>query len=143
MSSKLNDSVSESETFCQPPHRTSLISAVNRQTLINITLLWVIGWSIMVGAAEFYQTKSLFVYQSSGAMHCEPDSGIDLSTMGQQLMEGGIEVISMRMGYDGREGVAICGDPTGEINIYEIPASKINTALKIGFKRLSVNMNNN
>ena len=97
----------------------------------------------MVSAAEVNQTNSLFVYQDSGAKHCETNSGIDLSSMGQQLMNVGIEVISMRMGFDGREGVAICGASTGEINIYEIPASKINTALKIGFKRLSVNMNNN
>ena len=71
----------------------------------------------MLGAAEVYQTKSLFVCQPSGAMHCEPDSGIDLSTMGQQLTEAGVKVISMRMGFNGREGVALCGNPTGEINI--------------------------
>ena len=140
MSSAIINSVTVSDTFCQPPHRAGIISTVNRRTLINITLLLVISWSFMVGAAEVCQTKSLFVYQSSGTMHCEPNSGIDLSTMGQRLIAVGIEVISMRLGFDGREGVAICGSPTGEINIYEIPASKINSALKIGFKRLSIKL---
>ena len=82
----------------------------------------------MVGAAEDYQNNSLFVTNPSGAMHCEPNFGIDLSTRGQQLTEAGVMVISMRMRFDGREGVADRGSPTGETSVYGIAATKINTA---------------
>ena len=143
MSSTNSNRVTVHGNLYQPPRWVSSLSARNRLPLIIITLLWVIIWSFMVDAAQVYQTNSLFVYQPSGAMHCEPNSGIGLSTMGQQLTEAGIKVISMHIGFYGREGVAICGAPSGEINIYEIPASKINTALRISFKRLSVNINNN
>lgn len=143
MSSTNNNSVTVSDTFHRPPDWAGIISTVNRRPLIIITPLWVTSWSVMVGAAGDYQKNSLFVTHPSGAMHCEPNSGIDLSTMSQQLTEAGIKVISMRMGFDGREGVAVCGSPTVEINIYEIPATKINTALRIGFKCLFVKMNHN
>ena len=87
--------------------------------------------------------NSLFVYHLNGTKHCEPDSGIGSATMGQQLTNAGIKIISMHKGFDGREGIAVCGSPTGEINIQEIPTSNLSVALRIGFKRLVGNKNNN
>ena len=56
--------------------------------------------------------------------------------MAQELVGSGIVVVSQRKSYDGREGVALCGDPTGSINAYEIGKSKLSKALELGFKRL-------
>ena len=56
--------------------------------------------------------------------------------MKHQLTNAGIDVLSMQKGFDGREGIAVCGSPTGQINIYEISAPNLKAAQKIGFKRL-------
>jgi hypothetical protein len=44
--------------------------------------------------------------------------------------------LSRRKSYDGREGIALCGDPSGSINVYEIGKSDLSKALELGFKRL-------
>jgi len=40
-----------------------------------------------------------------------------------------------------REGIAVFGAPTGQINIYEIAPSDLSIALKLGFKPLPENWN--
>ena len=59
--------------------------------------------------------------------------------MALELAGAGIEVFSRRKGYDGREGIAVCGAPTGQINIYEIASSDLSAALRLGFKQLPEN----
>ena len=61
--------------------------------------------------------------------------------MKQQLTSAGIKIFSSRKGYDGREGIVFCGNPTGQINIYEIVSSDLSVVLKIGFKPLPENQN--
>jgi hypothetical protein len=56
-----------------------------------------------------------------------------------ELKTAGIKVFSRRKGYDGREGIAICGSPTGQINIYEIASGDLSAAVSLGFKQLSEN----
>jgi hypothetical protein len=80
--------------------------------------------------------RTIFVFKIDGTKHCEPFVGVDLDSMENELTAAGIKVLSRRKGYDGREGIAICGAPTGQINIYEIASSDLFTALSLGFKQL-------
>ena len=63
--------------------------------------------------------------------------------MKHQLTNAGIDVLSMQKGFDGRKGIAVCGSPKGQINIYEIFAPNLKAAQKIGFKRLPESMIHN
>ena len=74
-----------------------------------------------------------------GTIHCDKSPGMTLDRIGQELSSAGIKVFSSRKGYDGREGIALCGTPTGQINIYEIASSDVFEALLLGFKQLPEN----
>jgi len=56
--------------------------------------------------------------------------------MANDLESMGINVISRQKGYDGREGIAKCGSPTGQINIFEINSSDLPDTVNLGFKKL-------
>lgn len=81
----------------------------------------------------------LFVYKLDGTKHCEPHAGVSLDSMALEFTDAGIEVFSSRKGHDGREGIALCGAPTGQINIYEILSADLTSALSMGFKQLPEN----
>ncbi len=118
-------------------------AAMKRTRLILVFLFWIFSWPLLSHAGDEPLGDSLFVYKLDGTNHCEHHAGVDLVSMKQQLTVAGITVISMRKGFDGRDGIAVCGSPTGQINIYEIPAPNLKTALKIGFKRLPESLINN
>lgn len=113
---------------------------MTRAHAIMVILIAVIGWPFLAHSGDVPLGGSLFVYNFDGTNHCESHTGVDLIAMGHQLTDTGITVISMRKGFDGREGIAVCGSPTGQINIYEIPAADLQAVLSIGFKRLPENM---
>ena len=79
---------------------------------------------------------TLFVFKLDGTKHCDSNTGVNIDAMALELSNAGIDVISSRKGYDGREGIAICGEPTGQINIFEIFSVDLASALGKGFKRL-------
>ena len=83
--------------------------------------------------------STIFVFKLDGSKHCEPYTGVDLDSMELRLTAAGIKVFSRQRGYDGREGIAICGAPTGQINIYEIAYSDLSAALSLSFKQLPKN----
>ena len=82
------------------------------------------------------EVETAFVYKPDGTLHCETTRGISLEAMAQELIRNGISIITRRKSYDGREGVAVCGKPTGGINVYEIAKSDLPQALKLEFQRL-------
>jgi len=94
---------------------------------------------LLIHSAGTPSVPTLFVYKLDGTKHCEPYAGVSLDSMALELAGAGIEVFSSRKGYDGREGIAICGEPTGQINIYEILSSDLAAALSMGFKQLPEN----
>ena len=96
-----------------------------------------------IQSADIPLYSALFVYKLDGTKHCESSAGISLDSMAHELAGGGIEVLSSQKGFDGREGIAFCGTPTGQINIYEIPSSDLKAALRLGFKKLPQNLNIN
>jgi hypothetical protein len=104
--------------------------------LISAACLGFLIYPQLVNPAGTTSVETLFVFKLDGTKHCEPHSGIDLNSMALELAGAGIEIFSKRKGYDGREGIAVCGAPTGQINIYEIAASDLASALSLGFKQL-------
>ena len=94
-----------------------------------------IGILIMLPEAAGAEERS-YVFKSDGSKQCESDSGVDLATMSKELITVGIKVYSQKKGHDGREGIALCGAPTGQINIYEIVSDDLAQAVKKGFEKL-------
>jgi len=87
-------------------------------------------------AGQSRANDTTFVYKPDGTRHCNTTPGISLDSMAQELVGSGIVVLSQRKSYDGREGIALCDNPTGSINVYEIGQSDLPKALELGFKRL-------
>lgn len=104
-----------------------------------LTFLGSLSYSVLVYAGGTYETNTLFVFRPDGTIQCGKSSGVTLDSMEQELRSAGIKVFSSRKGYDGREGIALCGAPTGQINIYEILSSDVSEALRLGFKKLPEN----
>lgn len=109
---------------------------MNRMLFFMVMMFWFFSWPYLVPAGNVRLGNSLFVYKPNGTNHCETKTGFDVVAMEHELTNAGITVISMRKGFDGRECIAVCGSPTGQINIYEISAPNLKMAQEIGFKRL-------
>ena len=104
-------------------------------------LLLVIGIFSTFGIALVFSEAAgaeerIYVIKADGSKQCESDSGVDLATMRKELSTVGIKVYSQKKGHDGREGIALCGSPTGQINIYEIASDDLAQAVKNGFEKL-------
>ena len=118
---------------------------LNRRTFIktaNHLLVFCLGflcYPLGVYADGASPTRTLFVFKLDGTNHCEDAKGVSLDSMEQELTTAEIKVFSRRKGYDGREGIAVCGSPTGQINVYEIASSDVSAALGLGFRQLPEN----
>ena len=112
---------------------------MKRVNFILLTFLGFLSYSVLVYAVGTYAASTLFVFRPDGTIQCDKFPGVALDSMEQELRSAGIEVFSSRKGYDGREGIALCDTPTGQINIYEIASSDAPEALRLGFKQLSEN----
>ena len=98
------------------------------------------AWVWLGSVAGFFQphyifaTDTLWVFKLDGTVHCGPPEGIAPEVMARELTASGIPVLAVRKGHDGREGIALCGQPTGQINLYEIPAVQRVEARQAGFR---------
>jgi len=75
------------------------------------------------------------VFRSRGSLQCA-GGGIAPEVMRQELAGAGITVWSFSCGHDGLFRAAVCGSSDGNINIFQIPASKIGQARSLGFADL-------
>ncbi len=104
---------------------------------LSLALALTAGWlSAPACGQPASEVETAFVYKPDGTQHCETTRGISLDSMAQELIRSGISVYSQRKSYDGREGIALCGGPTGSINAYEIAVSDLLRASQSGFQRL-------
>jgi hypothetical protein len=81
---------------------------------ILITALGLFSYPLVLHAGDISPASTVFVFKLDGTVHCENSMGISLDSMEQKLTSAGIKVFSRRKGYDGREGIAVCGAPTGQ-----------------------------
>lgn len=108
-------------------------------TLILAICLGFLTYPLLIHSAGTPSVRTFFIFKLDGTKHCEPHEGVSLDSMAHELAGAGIEVFSRQKGFDGREGIAICGATTGQINIYEIASSDLSAALSLGFKQLPKN----
>jgi hypothetical protein len=115
------------------------LSLVNRRLKMRRSLYLTPALAIcllLAPAQQSYAGETAYVYKPDGTLHCDTNPGITLAEMAKVLVRGGIHVYTQRKSYDGREGIAACGNPTGSINVYEIARSDLRKALQMGFQRL-------
>ena len=77
---------------------------------------------------------TLLVYKADGSLQCGQGKAALPTEMERQL--SGIKVFSRESRSDGLMHIQMCGSPTGQINVFEIPLSSLPEALKRGFKKL-------
>ncbi len=104
-----------------------------------LTFLVFLSYAAVVSAGGNSTASTRFVFKPDGTIQCDKSQGVALGSMVQELKSADIKVFSMRKGYDGREGIALCGAPTGQINVYEIAISDVSEAVSLGFKQLPEN----
>lgn len=75
------------------------------------------------------------VARYDGSRQCEPGDPGSLLRGERQLAEAGIHVLAARKGRDGRIYPAVCGGPTGSMDVYRIPARDLDRARALGFVR--------
>ena len=112
---------------------------MKQATLILKIFVVLITSPLLIHSARTTSVRTVFIFKLDGTKHCEPYAGVSVDAMALELSGAGVEVFSSRKGYDGREGIAICGEPTGQINIYEILSSDLALALSMDFKQLPEN----
>lgn len=78
-------------------------------------------------------SQRVYVYKPDGSLQCGQGQKIEPNEMKKQL--GTIEVFSADNKHDGLMRVQMCGHPTGTCNVYEIKATDLDQALKLGFKK--------
>jgi hypothetical protein len=78
-------------------------------------------------------TQRVFVYKPDGSEQCGMGEKLDLNQMKKQLEK--IHVFSQESKHDGMMRIQVCGQPTGQCNVYEIASADLDQALKLGFKK--------
>lgn len=82
--------------------------------------------------SEAISHERVFVFKPDGSLQCGMGQAIDMERMKDQL--GDIEVFSSDNRHDGLMRAQVCGQATGQVNIYEIRKSDQPKAESLGFK---------
>ncbi len=72
------------------------------------------------------------VYKPDGSLQCGQGKAVPVPEMQKELKD--FKVYSSYNKNDGMMRIQVCGSPTGNANIYEIDRSKLEAAVKLGFK---------
>lgn len=72
------------------------------------------------------------VYKPDGTLQCNQGKQIPMAEMAKQL--AGIQIFSQENLSDGMMRIQVCGAPTGQSNVYEIPKVELKKAIGLGFK---------
>ena len=76
--------------------------------------------------------KKIKIYKQDGSVQCEDGTGASLEKMSSELV--GITVHKKEKKHDGLLRAQMCGNPTGQCNVYEINETDLAKAEKLGFK---------
>lgn len=92
---------------------------------------------LMAGCSGSDSEKpTIKVFQSDASLQCE-SAGISLEDMRKVLDAANVPVHCAQKGHTGRMYMALCGSPTGNINIYTIPEAQLEQAQRLGFAAVS------
>jgi len=93
----------------------------------------IVGATAIYGGVEAAGSPaSVKVYKYMGSKQCN-GGGRTLAVLKRHLIESGITVLAASCGVDGNLYPAVCGAADGRIGIFEILASKAQSALPDGF----------
>lgn len=76
---------------------------------------------------------TVVVYKADGSLQCAMGKPVSVEAMEAQL--SGIQVVAREKKSDGMMHIQVCGSPTGMMNTYTIPTSRLSDAEKRGFKK--------
>lgn len=79
------------------------------------------------------QIKKIKIYKPDGSVQCEQGTGTPAAEMAKQL--GDIKVYTSENKHDGLIRIQVCGQPTGNCNVFEINESDFAKASALGFKK--------
>jgi hypothetical protein len=85
-------------------------------------------------AAPPAAAPTVLVYKPDGSLQCGMGKGMAPEEMEKQL--SGIRVLARDKRSDGLMHIQVCGQATGMINVFEIPAESLKEAEGRGFKKL-------
>ena len=106
----------------------------SRTTFAAIALALGASACAVVERAEAQGTVRVF--KSAGTLQCS-EAAMDLPTMKRELTEKGVKVLRSNCGTDGRMRAAMCGVPDGRIGLFEISATDVEAAARLGFAEAS------
>lgn len=81
------------------------------------------------------KVETIKVFKYDGSLQCGMGKGTPLEEMQKELV--GIAVQSAENRNDGLMRIQLCGAPTGQANVYEIPKADLEKAQALGFKAWS------
>ncbi|MBL7542380.1 MAG: hypothetical protein JNL11_01120 [Bdellovibrionaceae bacterium] len=71
------------------------------------------------------------VFKPNGSLQCGQGKSIDVATMSKDLKD--IHIYKSSVENDGKIRIQMCGVPTGNVNVYEIDKTSLESALSFGF----------
>lgn len=77
----------------------------------------------------------VYVYKYDGSLQCGGGKPVSPDSMAKEL--GGLKIFSKAKKPDGLMHIQVCGSITGMANVFEIEASELKKAEKLGFKKWS------
>ena len=92
------------------------------------------GISVQPDQPVVYPVARVFKYR--GSLQCS-GGGIAPEVMQKELVGAGITVGAFSCGHDGLLRAAVCESSDGKINIFHVPAGKVDEARTLGFADLA------
>ena len=80
-----------------------------------------------------YDAASAEVAKDDGSLQCNQGKAISLAEMEKTLAAAGVRVQARAKKSDGLAHIMACGEPTGMMNVYQIPAADWEKARRLGF----------
>lgn len=102
-------------------------------------LISVVAISALSACSSFKRPSTephVSVYKYVGSVQCKA-GGTPLPAMMRQLSEGGVPVLDVSCGTDGKMYPAVCGAADGRIGILVVPEARLAAAAALGFAPLS------
>lgn len=71
------------------------------------------------------------VFKPNGSLQCGQGKSVDATIMAKDLKD--IQIYKTSVENDGKIRIQMCGAPTGNVNVYEIDKTNLESALSLGF----------
>ena len=107
--------------------------AVNLKIKLAVLIFAAFGFFNPSSPFSDTSIEKIWVGKADGTVQCQKIMGVSLTKMKKQLESAKIKVLSQKKRSDGKMRIQVCGSPSGMLNTFEISASDLELARKIGF----------